>query len=201
MSSTALARRSRYGIRNWEDLRYILAVAREGSYSGAARKLRKEHSTVRRRVEAAQSSLGFQLFQRSNRTMRLTPEASRIIERLNSVDSLIDDIERRFAGVDERFAGPVKISTSDGFASNWLVPRMVRFQRENPMIAVEVDSNPRVVDVRSDEADIAIRFVRPTGATNVAVRVGRLRFFLFASRAYLNTFGTRGKLDTGDPRD
>lgn len=184
-----LQRQRRSTIRNWEDLRYILTVAKCGSYSGAARLLRREHSTVRRRIEAAQRALGVRLFERTQNLLRLTEPASRIIETLSNIDQLTLEIEKTFAGIDDRLAGPVRVTTSEGFATNWLIPRLVRFQRENPLIAIEVDAGSELTDLSGTEADIAIRFVRPTQPAAVAARVGRLGFLLFAARGYINTFG------------
>jgi DNA-binding transcriptional LysR family regulator len=182
-------RQRRPGIRNWEDLRYILTVARCGSYAAAARSLRREHSTVRRRVEAAQRALGVRLFERSQNLLKLTEPASRIIDTLANIDQLTMEIEQAFAGIDDRLAGAVRITTSEGFATNWLIPRLVRFQRENPLIMVDVDAGSDLIDLSGPSADIAIRFVRPTQSAAVVAKVGRLSFLLFAARGYINTFG------------
>ncbi len=186
---TAAGRKGRHGVQNWEDLRYVLTVVQEGSYSAAARKLKRDHSTVRRRVEATQRALGIRLFQRTRYAMRLTDQARQIIDVLDSMAELASELESRFAGVDIRLAGPVKITTSEGFANHWLVPRMVRFQRENPLIRIEMDSSSQVRDLGSDDTDIAIRFTRPKQHTLVAQKVGSLAFGLFAARSYLDTFG------------
>lgn len=179
----------RHGIENWEDLRYVLTVVQEGGYSAAARKLRRDYSTVRRRVEATQSALGIRLFQRTRYAMRLTPEAARVIDLLTSMSDLASELEMRFAGVDHRLAGVVKITSSEGFAAHWLAPRLVRFQRENPLIRLEFDATPAVRDLAGPDADIAIRFARPRQDSLVALKVGRLVFGLFAARAYIDTFG------------
>lgn len=185
----ASGRKARHGIQNWEDLRYVLTVVREGSYSAAARKLKRDHSTVRRRVEATQRALGIRLFQRTRYAMRLTDQARQIIDVLDTMANLAGELESRFAGVDARLAGPVRITTSEGFANHWMVPRMVRFQRENPLIRIELDSSAEFRDLGSDDADIAVRFVRPKQHTLVGVKVGTLTFGLFAARSYLDTFG------------
>ena len=182
-------RKRRHGVENWEDLRYVLTVAQEGSYSAAARKLKRDHSTVRRRVEATQRALGIKLFQRTRLAMRLTSQAAQIIDALSVMADTAAEIERRFAGVDARLAGTVRITTSEGFAAHWLVPRLVRFQRENPLIKLEFDASSRVQNLAGDEADIAIRFVRPTQPNLISVKAGKLVFVLFAARAYIYTFG------------
>jgi DNA-binding transcriptional LysR family regulator len=182
-------RKRRHGVENWEDLRYVLTVVQEGSYSAAARKLRRDHSTVRRRVEATQRALGIKLFQRTRHAMRLTSQAAQIIDALSAMAETAAEIERRFAGVDARLAGTVRITTSEGFAAHWLVPRLVRFQRENPLIRFEFDASTRVQNLAGDDADIAIRFVRPSQPNLISVKAGKLVFVLFAARSYVDTFG------------
>ena len=49
----------------WDDLRFVLSVAEEGTLSGAARTLGVNHSTVLRRVAAFEAEKGVQLFERT----------------------------------------------------------------------------------------------------------------------------------------
>lgn len=58
----------------WDDIRYFLELARVGSLSGTARNLSVEHSTVARRVEALEQSLGVKLFDRLPKGWSLTLE-------------------------------------------------------------------------------------------------------------------------------
>ena len=65
----------------WDDVRYFLALARQGSLSAAARLLAIEHSTVARRVSSFEQALGIKLFDRLPRGWTLTPEGQAIFER------------------------------------------------------------------------------------------------------------------------
>ena len=60
---------------DWENLRHFLAVAREGTLSGAARSLKVDHATVSRRLAALEAELQAPLVERLPRSCRLTPWA------------------------------------------------------------------------------------------------------------------------------
>lgn len=70
----------------WDDVRYFLVLAREGSLSAAARRLAVEHTTVARRADALEQSLGVRLFDRLPRGWRLTAEGNALAERAERME-------------------------------------------------------------------------------------------------------------------
>ena len=121
--------------------------------------------------------------------MRLTPPGEKMFRQAADMEASALDIERELSGADKELAGAVRISLSEGLAEYWLVPRLVEFQQMHPHIVIELVCKNRVVDLSLREADIAIRYVRPTEPSLVIKKVGVLRLRLFASQSYLRVFG------------
>jgi DNA-binding transcriptional LysR family regulator len=119
----------------WDDLRCVLAIARAGSLSGAARVLAVEHSTAFRRLNAIEKGLGVKLFERT-RNGYVPTESGEITATAASVmESQALDIERRIVGADERLSGLVQLATSELFAGYLLPPALKSFTAGHPRLA------------------------------------------------------------------
>ena len=180
---------SRGGLRDWNDVRFFLALAETGSQAAAARLLRTNQSTVCRRLRELEEQLDASLFDRHYRGMRLTPVGMQLIEQAREMESAVAQIDRRIAGFDHRMRGVVKISATEGVAAFWLTRHMVDFQRQYPGIVIEMLCDNEQLDLARREADIVIRLAQPKEPWLLARRVGTMRFALFASQGYLSTFG------------
>lgn len=97
----------------WDDLRFVLAVGRGGSLSGAARALRVNHSTVFRRINQLEERLGVRLFDRLPDGYAPTPAGEALIGLGGRVDEDVVALERRLAGEDLRPSGIVRVTTTD----------------------------------------------------------------------------------------
>jgi DNA-binding transcriptional LysR family regulator len=104
-------------------------------------------------------------------------------------------IERQLMGADSEMTGLVRLSMTEGLATLWLPPKLVEFQRENPHIMIETVCKDRVVDLGMREADIAVRYARPSEPRLVAKKVGTMELYLFATKQYINVFGAPEAID------
>src|SRR5688572_831394 len=96
---------------DWADLPVIVAVARAGTLRGAARALGVSHSTVLRRLEAAERALGTELFvRRPGGRHDLTPSGQDAFDTAEHLEELIGGMERRILGRDLELAGPVQVT-------------------------------------------------------------------------------------------
>ena len=169
---------------NWDDLRYFNAVARDGSLSGAARRLGVEHTTVARRLAALESDLGVRLFERDARGYALTPEGERIVETARRIEDDVFGLQRQTASDGLEMTGTVRISAPPVFASAFLTPRLAGLRHAHPGIVLELAGESRSVSLSRREADIAIRMSRPDVPSIVARQVGTLAYGLYAARGY-----------------
>lgn len=122
---------------SWDDLRFLLAVHRDRSFFAAGRSLGVAASTVARRVEAVERSLGGVLVHRSNDGAQLDSDALGLVALAEGLElglaSLIRD------GRDAEVSGAVRVSLSEGFVRP-LVPLLARLQAKHPALRVEANS-------------------------------------------------------------
>lgn len=169
---------------DWENLRYFLALGRAGTLSGAARALKVDHATVSRRVAALEAELQAVLVERLPRSCRLTAAGLQVFERIQTMEEAAFAIDRETQAQQTTQHGRVTISASPVLTSHFLAPRMAAFQARYPNIQLSVSAEARQVSLNRGEADIALRQARPTEASNIARRIGRMPFALYASRDY-----------------
>jgi DNA-binding transcriptional LysR family regulator len=175
---------------NWDDIRLFLELAREGSLSAAARRLKVDHSTVARRIAALERDLGLRLFDRLARGYALTEEGETLRGTAERMEAEAIALQRQASGR-PALQGNVRITTSPMFASLFLAPRLVDFRHRHPDIRIVLSGDNRVVNLNRREADIAVRLAKPSEGGLIARRMGAVGFGLYASRRYLA--GTKPK--------
>ncbi|WP_431514173.1 LysR family transcriptional regulator [Variovorax sp. DAIF25] len=169
---------------DWENLRHFLAVGRAGTLSGAARSLRVDHATVSRRLAALEAELGLPLVERLPRACRLTAAGLEVFEQAKAMESASFAIARRSQARQVSLRGKVTLSASPVLATHFLAARMADFHAVYPDIQLSVRSEAQQVSLSRGEADLALRHVRPSEPNNIARRVGRIPFALYAGRDY-----------------
>src|SRR6202048_4841308 len=180
---------------DWDDVRFFLAVAKTGSFSAAATQLNTKQTTVGRRIQALERRLGAKLFDRHRHGMEVTPAARGVLVQAESMMSNATAIERHLAGLDREMAGVVRIAATEGVAAQWLVPRLGQLRRTHPHLVVQVLAGAPVLDLATRQADLAIRFFRPTSNQLVAARVGQFNMSILAAPGYIEQFGLPQELD------
>ena len=180
---------------NWDDLKYFLAVAREGQILRASKKLDISQATLNRRISNLEEALGKKLFDRSTTGCMLLPpgqvllaHAERVeIEMIQTTADLKDDVQT--------LSGTVRIGAPDGFGISFLAPQLHRLAEQHPQLQIQLVPMPRVFSLSQREADIAITIGRPKKGR---LRVRKLTDYslrLYASRSYLTQWGTPQQLD------
>lgn len=183
----------------WDDLRVVLAVARRTSHGGAARVLAVDPTTIGRRLAALERGLGVRLFDRTPAGLTPTDDGAALIARAERVEAEVLAAERELGGRDARLTGSVRITAGDGFVHHVLLPALAELRRIHPGITVELRADTRHLDLSRREADVAVRFARPTEPALVARRLGAMHMGLQASRRYLERAGTpRSAADLAD---
>lgn len=170
---------------NWEDLRYFAAVARGGSISAAARELGVNHSTVLRRLDSLEQSLGVRLFERLQSGYVMTGAGETLRGRLGAIEEDIGSAQRAVGGLDEELRGPIRLTTTDTLAHGLLMPYLQRFQEQHPAVQLQLVVNNSFLNLTQREADMALRPSNTPPANLVGRKVGAVATALYASRAYL----------------
>src|SRR5258706_11350848 len=141
----------------WDDLRYLLAIARNRSLAGAARALAVNHSTVFRRLNAFERELGVRLFERLPEGYVPTVEGEEIRRQAEAIEASMHALERTVAGRDYRLSGEIRMTTAPSLASDYVAGYLAEFRQRYPEIRVEIAVGDHDFDLARREADIALR--------------------------------------------
>jgi DNA-binding transcriptional LysR family regulator len=169
---------------DWNDLRYFLAIHREGSLAAAARSLRVQHSTVGRRLEMLEAALGAGLFARTPDGFVPTEAGREILPLAEEAERALAGIARRVAGRDDRLEGVVRLTASEAF-SGFLVRRLADLHARYPGLVVEVLVGNRSLDLSRGEADVALRIAATSQPELICKRIGDAGWSLYASDSYV----------------
>jgi len=174
----------------WDDLRYVLAVASEGSLAGAARSLGVNHTTVLRRIGAFEKQLGLRLFERLPTGYALTAGGEELIAAARRIDDTVTTLERRLAGQDLRLTGTVRVTTTDTLMGSILPEILAEFRDSHPGIQVEIAVSNLMFNLTKRDADVAIRPAKDPPQTLVGRRAAKIAFAIYGSPGYLGRHKT-----------
>ncbi|MDH3913487.1 MAG: LysR family transcriptional regulator [Rhodospirillales bacterium] len=165
---------------NWNDLRFVLAVARTRSLAGAARRLGVNDTTVARRIAQAEQRLGAHLFERNLGILHPTEAGAAVVAGAERVELEVQALESAVSGADGLAAGSVRVTSVPIMVNRVLVPALPRLLRNHPQLRVELIAEPRDLSLTKREADIALRLARPrTEGRAIARRIGQLDFAVY----------------------
>ncbi len=170
---------------HWDDLRYVLAVARGGSALRAAEALGVNQSTVLRRLDALEGRLGACLFDRRKSGLALSPAGRRVVEAAERIEHEIQALRTVLAAEQRTLSGSVRLTTSEVLAVRLISPCLRAFHARYPSILVELITSDERLDIAGGEADVALRAgSSPEGAGIVARRMPDTYWTIYCSRAY-----------------
>ena len=179
-----MARRLAQSI-EWDDLRYVLAVASAGSLASAARNLGVNHTTVLRRVSAFEQRLGVRLFERLPTGYVLTPGGEELIAAARHIDERVTELERKLTGRDLRLSGVMRVTTTDTLMGSILPEILAEFRAAHPGIQLEVALSNVMFNLTKRDADVAIRPAKDPPETLIGRRIADVAFAVYASPRYL----------------
>jgi DNA-binding transcriptional LysR family regulator len=173
----------------WDDLRVFLAVSKNGSYARAALELGIAQPTVSRRIEALESAIGAQLFNRTPRGPVLTRDGEFVVKEAQAMHLSVARLLERVRGSVKGIAGECKILVPEGLNNFWLTRFLPAFLRRYEHIDLRLFSTfDQSVGVRPP-FDIQIQLAPATDGDSVPVRLCTMHLGLFASESYIAQFG------------
>lgn len=168
---------------DWNDLRYVLALARGGTHAMAARALGVDATTVARRLRAMEASLGAPLFQRTPDGRMEPSEPGRIaVERAELVEAEVGGLLAALRQTDP-VAGIVRVTAVPLLVNRLLIPDAAPLTARHPQLRLELIADGRDLSLTRREADIALRLARPdeqAGRRILARRLGTLPYAAYA---------------------
>jgi DNA-binding transcriptional LysR family regulator len=130
-------------------------AARRLSFTKAGEELHRTQSAISRQIQELEEQLGVQLFQRRHRALALTEAGQQLYPAVAQVLATVREATDRLRALGGR--STLAVTTTQSFASLWLIPRLAGFTRANPEVDVRISAETRVLDLERDGLDVAIR--------------------------------------------
>lgn len=178
---------------NWDDLRFFLAVAREGQILGAAQRLETSQARVNRRITQFEDAIGEKLFERRTVGCKLTEAGHNLMANALAAEEAMLKLHVSTSG-DENdpngLRGTVRIGAPDGFGTSYLAAHLPALRSQYPSLKVQLVPAPRSFSLSQREADIAIVIGRPKTGRLKTTKLTDYTLGLYASQSYLAEHGT-----------
>ncbi|MCV3272408.1 LysR family transcriptional regulator [Roseobacter sinensis] len=175
---------------DWDKLRIFHAVADAGSLTHAGDKLNLSQSAVSRQVRGLEEMLNTTLFHRHARGLILTEQGELLFDATSAMTKRLDTASARIRDSEEEVFGELRVTTTTGFGTLWLAPRLPKLYEQYPDLKVDLMLEERVLDLPMREADVAIRMKEPSQADLIRKKLMMIRMCLFATPDYLAENGT-----------
>ena len=174
---------------DWDKLRIFHAVADAGSLTHAGDTLHLSQSAVSRQIRALEESLNTTLFHRHARGLILTEQGELLFDASSAMSRRLETAEARIRDSEEEVFGELRVTTTTGFGSLWLAPRLPALYEKYPDLKIDLMLEERVLDLPMREADVAIRMKEPSQADLIRRRLMSVNMRLYATPAYLESRG------------
>ncbi len=174
---------------DWDKLRIFHAVAAAGSLTHAGETLHLSQSAVSRQIRALEESLNTTLFRRHARGLLLTEQGELLFETTRSMSRKLDATAARIRDSEDEVFGELRVTTTTGFGTLWLAPRLNRLFERYPNLKIDLMLEERILDLPMREADVAIRLKEPSQAELIRRRLMEVRIRLYASTDYVERHG------------
>ena len=174
---------------DWDKLRIFHTVAQAGSFTHAGEVLNLSQSAVSRQISSLEEDLGVQLFHRHARGLILTEQGELLSETAHDVVERLDAVQVAIMDSKEKPTGELRVTSTVGFGSTWLTPRIHEFLHDYPEITLSIICDDRELDLGMREADVAIRITEPTQPDLVKKRLFTVHTHVYASPEYIERNG------------
>ena len=180
---------------DWDKLRIFHAVADAGSLTHAGDTLHLSQSAVSRQIRALEEGLNTTLFHRHARGLILTEQGELLFDATKHMTKRLDAAAARIRDSEEEVFGELRVTTTIGFGSLWLAPRLPALYEKYPDLKIDLMLEERLLYLPMREADVAIRMKEPSQADLIRRRLMTINMRLYASPEYLAAHGTPATTD------
>lgn len=180
---------------NWDDLRYVLCVAKTGSVLSAAKQLGVNHATVLRHVAAFEDRHKATIFERTVQGYRLLPDSAHIIQAAKTAEAAISEVARLAEGGRATQVETIRITSTDSICA-YVLPGFIRYLKKQAQTTdIALLSSNTHIDLLREQAHIVVRPAVALGEDLIGAVVGELSFAAYATEASANQWlGLTGPL-------
>lgn len=171
-----------------DDLRALVAVGRERSFTKAAIKLGVSQSALSQTIKQLETRLGVRLLTRTTRSVAPTEAGERVIRAVAPRYDEIDAVLSAVSELREKPAGTIRITATEHAIDSLLMPKLAKVLRSNPDIKVEMIVDYGLTNIVEERFDAGVRSGEQVAKDMIAVRIGPdLRMAVVAAPAYFKS--------------
>jgi len=174
---------------NPADIEFFLALATACSISKTAREQGITPAAVSRHLSLMETRLGIPLFNRTTRSMSLTPEGEVYLEHARKIIAGISEMEDQLLGATVAPQGLLRVNATLGFGRNHIAPLISEFVRKYPKVDIQLQLSVNPPPSGDDTYDVCFRFGNPPDSRSVARLIAANRRIVVASPVYLKKHG------------
>lgn len=181
---------------DWNDLRYFLAVARQGSTLAAARAISKSQSTVHRRLDELEASLGRPLVKRHPTGYRLTPFGIAMLPYAEEVERAVEMFEQHQASLEREETGVIRLTCPEPIM--YLITKsglLDKFHTLYPELRVEFVLSDKYLDLAKGDADVALRSGDTDDPGLMGRKIADSLWAIYASKKFIEINGKPSSVD------
>jgi DNA-binding transcriptional LysR family regulator len=172
------------------ELRIFATVAELASFSRAAEHLGLAKGRVSTAVQQLEAQVGTRLLQRTTRSVRVTPDGERFLDRCKELLTEAEQLQAMFQPASTGLSGRLRIDLPNRLARDLVLPRLPEFLAAHPLLEIGISTTDRRVDLVHEGFDCVVRVGALADSELVARPLGMLTMRNAASPAYLRTHGT-----------
>ncbi len=178
-----------HSMEKWDDLKFVLAIAKAGSITKAAGLLKVTHSTVSRRLASLEDELGTRLFERIPDGFMPTAAGQEALETGARVEKELLALDTSITAQDAGLEGPLRITAPQLMFQVQLSEIMKAFAERHPRIQMEMIAANEVLSLHRREADVAVRVTNKPDETLFGRMATRQKRTYYISKDYARRFG------------
>ncbi|UTJ46776.1 LysR family transcriptional regulator [Atlantibacter subterranea] len=176
----------------WDDIQIFLAVAHGGTLGNPAKSLGLGISTVGRRIERLEESLGQRLFVHHQSGYKLTTEGAAMLPEAESIEASMNSLLTRVTEPKD-VVGSVRLATTDMVANELILPALHQLQESHLSLSLQIVTDAKIVNIHQVDADLALRLVKPERGNVTVRRLGVMGFGLYGSQPFIDNIKFRSR--------
>ena len=174
---------------NLRALHYFNHLSNSLSFSVTAEHFQVPSSSVSRRIKDLEEELGVVLFERTTRTVSLTDLGKLYLREVSTALQSIDMADELVGAQSKSPSGMLRITAMPGYGERFVLPALEKLRERYIDINFDVNFTDEVINLASNEVDIAIRAASTLPEQVVARRLGDHEFVLVATPEYISEHG------------
>ncbi|RED46212.1 LysR family transcriptional regulator [Aestuariispira insulae] len=169
---------------DWNDIRFFLSVAENGTLSAAAKALNVSQPTVGRRMDALEQVVGRRLFERSQQGFSLTAAGEILLPHALRMQAEALSFLKHPGGAEDDLSGPVRIRLGE-LTSRFFASHLHEFRARYPKIQIELETSYELADLSRKEVDIAMVDTLPGHGDITVKKLAHYTHAVYGARSYV----------------